>query len=75
MRADKRLDVTLGGLHIEDDGQKFFDSGPITWYDIPYEVTLLIQRTFIDLFAQLNALGYEQFANSSAKPTDETPSE
>jgi hypothetical protein len=73
MAADiKRLDVTLGGLHIEDNGVNYFNAGPITWYDLPYEVTLLIQRTFIDLFAQLNALGYSKLAEMQKAVSPET---
>jgi hypothetical protein len=73
MNADKRLDVTIGGLHVEDDGQKIFEAGPMTWYDLPYEVTLLIQRNQIELFAQLNALGYAQLAEAQKAQQSTTP--
>lgn len=74
MRENKRLDVTLGGLHIEDDGTKFNDVGPVTWYDLPYEVVLFIQRELLNLGIKLNDMGYAQLAeaNKTAEATSPT---
>lgn len=73
MRADKRVDVTLGGLHIEDDGVKIHDMGAITWYDLPYEAVLFIQRELLNLGVKLNDMGYAQLAEAQKAQQSTSP--